>query len=301
MTTSGDWPIVVTNRCADACAETLGLGTREHARAWLQDLIAHRGVVTKRLPEPMSGRRSPSGQFLLVDGVLVLPLAADRDGEHKWIATNCLVFPGHRASGGQVDPFALRGRELLEQVNLLSHAVDRFQQRCGGSPDPQRARAELVERLAPTVRAQQRPPAWCGTRPAEFYLVAGEHDEYCLPCRNGSGSRPFDATTCIHEATDLFALTKAQLAARCRVEPSALPERGRHQLAAAFKSSGSLTWHKPRWARGNSKATWWIVFDGRVAAPVSWDPGKTARPLLVVGLTDGRSLLARLFSRFRRS
>ncbi len=76
-----DWPIVVTNRCADACAEALAIPGRESARAWLLEVIAERGVFAERLPEPMSGRRSLSGQFLLVDGVLALRLAADRDGE----------------------------------------------------------------------------------------------------------------------------------------------------------------------------------------------------------------------------
>ncbi len=303
-----EWPIVVTNRCADACAEALGLAGREPARVWLLELIAERGVFTDRLPETMAGRRSPSGQFLLVAGVVALPLAADRDGEPKWIATNCLVFPRYRATTaevGVVDPFSLRGPDLLAQVNLLPHVIERFQQRCGGSPDRQRARQELVERLAPTVRAQRRPPAWCGTRPAEFYLVAGARDEYCLPCRGGSGGRPFDATTCIHQAGDLFMLTPPQLAARCRLDPVALPagSRERRMFTEAFEFSGRLSWHRPQWARARNEpvVAWWIVFDRRIAAPVAWEPTDVDQPLLVLGLADHRPWLIRLFSQLRGS
>jgi hypothetical protein len=261
-----DWPIVITHRCADACAEALGLAGREQAREWLREVIAERGRHTERLPEPMAGRRSPSGRFLLVDGVVALPLAADRDGEGKWIATNCLVFPGHRGpegGAGVADPFGVRRSELFAQVNLLPHAIERFQQRCGGSPDPERAHSELVERLAPTVRAQHRPPPWCGTRPAAFYLVAGADDEYCLPCRDGGGARPFDATTCIHQACDLFMLTPPRLAPRCRLDPAALAEgsRARRVLTEAFEFSGRLSWQRPRWARALLRTR--LVLQGR--------------------------------------
>jgi hypothetical protein len=243
-----------------------------------------------------------------VAGVVALPLAADRDGEPKWIATNCLVFPGYRettAEVGVVDPFSVRGLDLLAQVNLLPHAIERFQQRCGGSPHRQRARQELVERLAPTVRAQRRPPAWCGTRPAAFYLVAGARDEYCLPCRGGSGGRPFDATTCIHQAGDLFMLTPPQLAARCRLDPVALPagSRERRMFTEAFEFSGRLSWHRPRWSRARNEpvVAWWIVFDRRIAAPVAWEPTDVDQPLLVLGLADHRPWLIRLSSLLRRS
>lgn len=57
------------------------------------------------------------------------------------------------------------------QVNVLPDAVERFQQRGGGHPAPERARQELLGMVAPTVRAARRPPGWCSTRPADFYLA----------------------------------------------------------------------------------------------------------------------------------
>jgi hypothetical protein len=292
---------VITNRCADACTETFDLPSRDEARRWLLDLVAEHGVLTSDLPAPLTGRRSPSGQFVLVDGVLALPLAEDRDGEQKWIATNCLAVPGARP-GHRIDPLGLRGKELLAQITVLTHAVERFQQRCGGHPDPARARQELVARLAPTAHARSRPPEWCGTRQADFYLVAGAHDEYCLPCRPGSGARPFDATTCIHEASELFELSPRRLLTRCRFDTHALPagSRNRRLLTETLANSGHLTWHRPRWAGRRARSVdWWIVSDRRIAAPVSWHPDDPTHPLLLLGLTDRRPLLRRLFARLR--
>jgi hypothetical protein len=299
VTSSNDWPIVVTNRCADACAEAFGLTGREQARAWLLTVIAKKGEVTNRLPAPVAGRRSPSGYFVLVDDVLVLPLAADRDGGAQWIATNCVAFPAKRR---RVDPFRLTGLALLEQVNVLPHAVERFQQRGGGHPDPEQARQELLDMIAPTVRAVRRAPRWCGTRPADFYLVAGAADEFCLPCRAGGGARAFDVITCIHRAGDLFALDPTQLAARCRLDPATLPPDSRKArlVTRALHSGGRLSWHAPRWAAPHAKAKWWIVFGNRLAAPVAWRPGNRAKPLLLLDLADHRPLLVRLVSRLRR-
>lgn len=297
-----EWPIVITNRCADACAEAFAIPDRGLARDWLTERIIRHGVVTAELPGPLAGRRSPSGYFLLVDGVLVLPLAADRDGRPQWIATNCLAHPHdrHGAAGG-ADIFALSGHDLLAQVNMLPHAVERFQQRCGGHRDLDRARHDLLERLAPTVRAVRRPPSWCTTRRAEFYLVAGADDEYCLPCRTGSGARPFDVTTCIHRAGDLFELTGSRLAACCRRDPAASPSNGSYRdrlLNRAFRFGGRLSWHRPRWAKPHPAARWWIVFHERIAAPVSWEPD-AERPLLILQVADHRPLLVRWFANLR--
>lgn len=303
MTSVSDWPIVVTNSCADACAEAFDLVGREHARGWLLAVISERGVVTDRLPAPVAGRRSPSGYFVVVDDLLVLPLAADRDGRAQWIATNCVAFPRSRRHDGDAsqDPFRLKGWNLLNQVNVLPHAVDRFQQRGGGHPDAERARQELLGMLAPTVRASRRPPPWCGTRPAEFYLVAGQDDEFCLPCRAGSGARPFEVITCIHRAGDLLTLNPTQLAARCQFQPNTLPpdSRAARLIAEAFHFSGRLSWHAPRWAKPRPEAKWWIVFRNRLAAPVVWQPEDEATPLLVLDLADHRPMLVRLFSRLR--
>lgn len=305
MTSTSDWPIVVTNRCADACAEAFGLAGREQARSWLLTAISENGEVTDRLPPPVAGRRSPSGYFVVIEDMLVLPLAADRDGHAQWIATNCVAFPGPRRRDGDAahaDPFRLTGWDLLNQVNVLPHAVERFQQRGGGHPAPERARQELLDMVAPTVRAARRPPAWCSTRPADFYLVAGTGDEFCLPCRTGSGARAFDVITCIHRAGDLFTLNPTQLAAYCRFEPTALPSDSRQArlITDAFGFSGRLSWHRPRWARPHPDAKWWIVFHNRLAAPVAWHPEVADTPLLILGLADHRPLLVRLFSRLQR-
>lgn len=301
VTGTGDWPIVVTNRCAEACAEAFGLADREPARAWLATAVSERGVVTDRLPPAVAGRRSPSGYFVLIEDVLVLPLAADRDGRAQWIATNCVAFPGVRGAAGGVDPFRLVGWDLLNQVTVLPHAIERFQQRGGGHPDPQRARQELLDRVAATVRASRRPPSWCSTRPAEFYLVAGNDDEFCMPCRKGGGGRPFDMITCIHRAGDLFAVNPTRLAAACRLDPAALPpgSRSARLITEAFHFSGRLSWQRPSWARPHRDATWWIVFNNRMAAPVAWQPEVEDTPLLVLGLADHRPILVRLFSRLR--
>jgi hypothetical protein len=281
---------VVTNRCADACAEAFGLAGRDQAREWLRTILAQRGRITDRLPAPVAGRRSPSGYFLVVNGKLVLPLAADRDGQAKWIATNCIAFP--RADARRPDPFRLKGKALLKQVNVLPHAVERFQQRGGGHPDPDRARQELLDMIAPTVRAARKPPSWCNTRPADLYLVAGTADEFCLPCRAGSG-RAYDVITCIHRAGDLFTLDRTQLAARCQLPPGKA-----RLLTRAFRSGGRLSWHAPRWA-SHPDAKWWIVFGRRLAAPVAWQPKNRATPLRVLDLADRRPLIVRLLSRLR--
>lgn len=294
-----DWPIVVTNRCADACAAAFGIAGRDRARAWLHNQIGNRGTVTDHLPAPVAGRRSPSGFFLLVPDTLVLPLAEDRDGAPQWIATNCLAFPAARGGAAAVDPLRLAGRDLLDQVNVLPHAVQRFQQRAGGDPVPELAHRQLLATIAPTVRATARPPSWCRTRAADFYLVAGDEDEFCLPCRAAGGPRPFDVITCIHRATDLFALDGAGLGARCRFDPAEFPPNSREALAlrAAFEQGGRLSWHRPPWARRRADARWWIVFDDRRAAAVAWQPDRRDRPLLVLGMAARRSLLARLLGR----
>lgn len=295
-----NWPVAVTDRCADACAAALGLAGRREAREWLQDQIDREGELTDSLPEPMTGRRSPSGVFLVVPGVVVLPLAADRDGELTWIATNCLVFPAHRDRvRGVVDPLRLKGKALLAQVELLPHAVARFQQRCGGDADVDRARAEFARRLAPTVRAEARPPQWCGTRPAEFYLVAGTHEEYCLPCRTGGGARPFDVITCIYRAEDLFALRGKELRARCAVGSSDRPASGRQKrlLDAALAADGRLSWQPPRRTRRPRGADWWIVSTSGIGAAVAWQPDRPRTPIRVLTVVDGRPLLRRISER----
>jgi hypothetical protein len=292
-----DRPIIVTNRCADSCSQELGLD-RERARKWVAGLIYDHGRVTNRLPSPIAGRRSPSGYFALVEGVLALPLAEDRNGASEWVATNCVFFPDYRRRYGvaaAVDPFTISGPALLEHVNLSSHAVERFQQCCAGHPDPEIAEAELRHNLALGAHAVREPPAWCRTRKADFYLVA--FDEFCLPMsRNVSRGRPFDALTCMHRASDLFGPDTAALAGHCRPDPQAFPEVGpeRGALTAAFAGPARLSWHRPRWAADHPRARFWIIFSDWLVAPVAWEPDLATRPLIVLDLVEQRSPLRRL-------
>jgi hypothetical protein len=195
-----EWPVVVTNRCADRCAGAFGSAERELARLWLQRQIPL-GRITNQLPRALGSRRSPSGRFLVVDQVLALPLKADDEGLHQWIATDCILFPEYRKPP-DLDPFALSGRQLLQQVDFTEHVIERFQERYSAHPDPSVARKQLWDRLEPTVRAVRRPPAWCRTKPSDFFLVAA--DEFCLPAKwQGGGGKAFTVTTFIHRASDL--------------------------------------------------------------------------------------------------
>jgi hypothetical protein len=128
-------------------------------------------------------------------------------------------------------------------------------------------------------------------------------DEFCLPCRTGSGARAFDVITCIHRAGDLFTLNPTQLASHCQLEPTTLQADSRQArlLADAFHFSGRLSWHKPRWARPHPEAKWWIVFHNRLAAPVAWHPEVADTPLLILDLADHRPLLVRWLSRLLRT
>ncbi len=289
-----DLPVVITHSCADACAEAFGLPGRDQAREWLDKVVAQHGRVTDQLPKPVAGRRSPSGRFLVVDGLLVLPLAADREGRAQWIATNCVAFPPKEAA----DVSRLRGWELLDQVNVLPHAVERFQQRGGGDRDPRRAHEQLLSALAPTARVAKRPPAWCSTRPADLYLVAGEGDEFCLPCRPSGGPRAYDLVTCIHRAGDLFATKHYGSTSAVLPGAFAAHSRAARLVEHGLARGGVLTWTRPRYAPEHPEAKWWLDFGNRTAAPVRWQPG-AARPLLVIGLVDKRPWPIRLLDRLR--
>ncbi len=289
--------IVVTNACADAAAELFGLGGREAARAWVVQVISTKGEIVDKLPPVFGRRRSPSGWFLLAEGLLLLPLAsgADRTGTPQWIATHCVGLPRDH----EVDPFRLGSRELLDHVSFAAHAIERFQLRGGGHPDSVLARQQLAEVLAPSVYASPKPPAWWrSAQPAEFYLLAGSRDEFCLPCRTGDGVRPFTATTFMHQAADLFVLPPGELGSRCRLDPSRFPPGGRAERRATrlLDRGGQLIWHKPGFAPAQVWAKWWLVFADRVAAPVIWEPENARHPLLVLGLVDARPWWRRLLS-----
>ncbi len=290
--------VVVSNRCADVCAEIFVLSDRAVARGWLLNVIRTQGTVVDRLPAPMTGRRSPSGWFLLAEHLFVLPLALDTDayGRQTWVATNCLAVPRY---GRVVDPTALNGPALLTHVRLTTHAVERFQQRGGGHPDPASARAQLTRTLTPTVHASPRPPAWWRSRErAEFYLVAGDHDEWCLPMHTGDGAQAFDATTCMHRATYLFELDPKTLATKCRIDEQQLPAGSRRHriIQDALTRDARLSWHRPRRARPNPWATWWLLFGDKLSAAVSWEPDHP-QPLIIRSVDDRRPVWVRWFSR----
>jgi hypothetical protein len=293
-----DWPVVVTNRCAEACAKEFGLSQPDGARAWLYKIIDERGQVTDQLPTPVAPMKSGSGFFMVADKVVVLPLSKASDGTARWIATDCKVFPSYRQrtrgsarrrGPGQPDPLALTGAELARHINLAA-AVDSYQRECGGDLNPVVAREELLRRLARDARAVTAPPDWYDAGRADFYVVAG--DEYVLPmARTGGAGRVFDALACVHRAGELFRLRGAALAARCRFDEAALPSGSprRELFAAALTAGGRLSWRTPDWARPHPAARFWVIA-GKLAAPVAWQPGHPSHPLLVLDLAERLSL-----------
>lgn len=189
----------------------------------------------------------------------------------------------------------LEGTALLNQVNISAHAVERFQQRCQASPDPQVAEAELLNTLAAGVRAVLRPPAWCRTAKADFYLVA--YNEFCLPVsRQGSGGKAFDALTCMHRANDLFLLDGPSLARVCFIDPKtfAADDERREAIATAFQNGARLSWHRPAWVKPDWRARFWVIFSDRLVAPVAWHPDRPSRQLVILGLAERRTLIQRV-------
>ncbi|HEX6076997.1 MAG TPA: hypothetical protein VFZ32_17265 [Micromonosporaceae bacterium] len=298
-----DWPVVVTNRCAEACANEFGLSRREIARAWLYDLIEKRGRLDNQPPSELPGLSSPSGYFLVAGGAVALPLAPASDGTARWVAVDCRVLPSYREKFGtaqrEVDPLPLRGAALLRHVNLTRAAVARFQRLCGADPNPDIAREELREILVEDARAVTESPDWCRKAPdADCYLVSG--DEFLLPLRRRS-ALAFDALGLIHRASSLFTLRGPDLALRCRYLESALPEgsQRRELLETALHTSGQLSWRRPGWAKPHPRAQFWVRLSPMLAAPVAWQPERDARPLLLLDLVHRQSLFARLTGRAR--
>ncbi|MGH3748407.1 MAG: hypothetical protein ACRDT8_13530, partial [Micromonosporaceae bacterium] len=200
---------------------------------------------------------------------------------------------------GDVDPFQLTGAHLLRHVNLSAHAVKRFQRLGAAHPNQGIARAQLRRALAADAHAVRRLPSWCAPAKtpddADFYLVAS--DEYVLPIsRKRSGGLAFEALTCIHRASDLFALRGARLASRCRIGGAALDadSRRRQLLLTALTADGKLSWHRPEWAHENDTARFWAVSSLDVAAPVVWRPEDERRPLIIMDIVERLSPLQRM-------
>jgi hypothetical protein len=298
--------VVVAKHCAEVCANEFGLVRPEYARAWLYDLIGKRGKRTQKPPAEVANLTSPSGFFMVVDGVLALPLAVVGDpvaGSARWMAVDCKIFPSYRErygnAVGEVDPLPLRGASLLRHVNLTTPAVMRFQMLCQADQNKDIAREELREILVEDARAVTEPPDWCRKAPeSDYYLVSG--DEFLIPLKRRSAV-VFDAAGLIHRASSLFVLRGADLAARCRYLESALPygSERRDLLETALRTSGHLSWRRPGWARPHPRAQFWIVLASSLAAPVAWQPEQGPWPLLVLDLVHRQSLLARLAGRAR--
>ncbi len=257
-----DWPVVVTNRCAEACAEEFGLGHRDGARAWLYKIIQQRGHVTDHLPEPVARLRSGSGYFMVANDVVVLPLVKASDGTARWIATDCKVFPSYRerhSNTAKVDPLRLTGAPLVRQVNFTRRAVERYQQLCDGDPNLDLAREDLRAILSRDARAVGEPPAWCRTDKAEVYLVSA--DEYVLPLsRNGTAGFAFDALGLAHRASELFSLDGRDLIRRCRMS-STVEKARREMLLERITPAARLSWT-------------------RQARPAAVDPRRRRTPLV---------------------
>lgn len=301
----GDWPVVVARHCAEVCANEFGLSRPEHARAWLYDLIKKRGQRTDEPPPELPNLASPSGFFLIVDGVGALPLAPVGDpvaGTARWVAVDCKIFPSYRdryGSAREVDPLPLQGAALLQHVNLTRRVVERFQRLCAADSHLDIAREELREILVTDAQAMTEPPDWCRKAPeADFYLVAG--DEFLLPLKRRS-SLVFDATNLIHRASGLFTLRGRDLAVRCRYLETVLPpgSPSRDILESSLQLGGHLSWRRPGWARPHPRAQFWALLSPTLAAPIAWEPDHVAQPLLLLDLVQRQSLLARLAGRAR--
>lgn len=294
MSRPGDL-VVLTHAAADQCAKVRG-GTREQARIWL-DRVTQSGEITDRLPRPYTGRRSPSGYFLLVPGTLILPLATDRGGSGKLIATGCTFFPSWRRKNGlggaNVDPFALQGEALVDEIDFTGHAVERFQERGGGHRDPRAAREQLRRLLTPDAHVVRKRPAWDrGTEPADFLLVGGD-GECCLPLRrHAADGRPFAATTFLHQSMRLFELSPAQLARACRYGPDVLEQAA--WLTTQIAENGTLSWHPPPGHPAHPSARFYLRA-GEWYLPVDWDK-RSRTPLVALAVHQVRLPLLRRIS-----
>ncbi|MGH3729118.1 MAG: hypothetical protein ACRDTU_10235 [Micromonosporaceae bacterium] len=282
-----DWPVVVTNQCAEVAAEKFGLAHADRARTWLYQVIKQRGQVTHELPPPVATLRSGSGYFMVADDVVVLPLMPAKDGTARWIATDCAVFPSYRRRGGAatVDPFQLSGADLVQHVGFSRRAVEQFQERSPADPNPEIAREELRDLLAADSRATAKPPAWCRARNADFYLVSG--DEYVLPMsRQNSSGYEFEALSCVHRAGVLFGLRGADLAARCRFGGAIFAASSSKEFLAALSDAGRLSAHRPSWAKAHPAARFWVIASDTLAAPAAWQHHHTRQPLLVLDVAE---------------
>ncbi|MGI8333637.1 hypothetical protein ACRYCC_27120 [Actinomadura scrupuli] len=286
----------ITDTAAAQAARALGF-TPARARAFLEQQVSRGRVVTSsELPHPYAGKRSKTGQFLLIDHVLALPLATDSRDPRGFTATGCLLFEEYLRTKGRtrptVDPYTLRGAELMAQVKLSEHAVQRYHERAGGHHDLKAARDQMRQELSRDARAVRQRPRWTNSRnTADLFLLAGGADgqeEFCLPMsRHGGGGKPLEALTCLHRSMPLFELTSSDLAKQVAFTEDVLTAfdrlySGEQSPAVRFKSaiaaSGTLSWHPPAGHPHHPRARFYLIV-GSVFVPVAWD--KTARVPLI--------------------
>ncbi|MFA1546173.1 hypothetical protein [Actinomadura chokoriensis] len=314
----------ITDAAARQAAADLGW-TPVQARAFLEKQVpsAGRVVTSDQLPAPYKGRRSKTGRFLLIDGVLILPLAVDERDASGFAATGCVVLDAYLRANGRgkrhIDPFALTGAELVDQVRLTEHAVKRYQQRTDGPADPKAAEEQMRWVLGKDARAVRRRPRWTNSsNTADFFLIAGGNDgeeEFCLPIsRQGGGAKPFEALTCLHRSMPLFELSSAELARRVAFSKEVLaafdrvyPGEGSGEGSTASRFTemialhGRLERHPPSGHARHHGARFYVVA-GPAFIPVAWKKNSQV-PLLALGVESvrlplRRRLLAWLRQRF---
>jgi hypothetical protein len=152
----------ITDTAAAQAARDLGC-TQAQARAFLEKQApGGRVVASDQLPPPYRGKRSQTDRFLLIDHMLALPLAMDRRDPSGFSATGCLIFKEYLRANGRArpapDPYTLSGVKLMEQVRLSEHAVQRYQQRAGGHPNPNMPATRCVG-------SSRGMPGLCGSGP----------------------------------------------------------------------------------------------------------------------------------------
>jgi hypothetical protein len=199
----------------------------------------------------------------------------------------------------------LTGAELMDQVRLTEHAVERYQQRTGGPADPKAANDQMRRVLGRDARAVRRRPRWTNSsNTADFFLIAGGNDgeeEFCLPiARHGGGAKPFEALTCLHRSMPLFELSSAELARRVAFSEEVLAAfdrlySGEGSTVSGFTEMialhGSLEWHPPSGHARHHGARFYVVAD-TAFIPVAWKKNSQV-PLLALGVESTRVPLRR--------
>ncbi|HZD72806.1 MAG TPA: hypothetical protein VE776_02780 [Actinomycetota bacterium] len=194
--------IIFTNTCLDHVAGWFPwASTREATGRWLRECLAASGYVTTIPPRGKDHLKSPSGYFATVESNFVLLLHEDTEGTNAPVAYDARFSPdwvrSHGRPGALPDPFTLHGPALVRHVEFSRHSLERFHERCDGSPDRGVAEGQLRSAITATAQAVKTPPSWVSSRkPTEFFLVAGN---YCLPMSIPGGAKAFEAVSCFYK------------------------------------------------------------------------------------------------------